>query len=81
MHNALKNQKSKIYYSVHPNRVNCTTVQNYQLFFIAALKKEFFLGSLLAKISRLIIFFGGLKASPRFEWHKVLHIILVIMNF
>ena len=50
-------------------------------FFIAALKKEFFFGGLLAKISRLIIFFGGLKASPRFEWHKVLHIILVIMNF
>ena len=37
-----KSKKSEIYYSVQPNRVNCTTVQNYQLFFIAALKKEFF---------------------------------------
>ena len=75
-----KSKKVKFITVLQPNRVNCTTVQNYQLFFIAALKKEFFLGGLLAKISRLIIFFGGLEASPRFEWHKVLCIILVI-NF
>ena len=50
-------------------------------FYRCSEKRIFFLGGLLAKISRLIIFFGGLEASPRFEWHKVLHIILVIMNF
>jgi len=50
-------------------------------FFYRCSEKRIFFGGLLAKISRLIIFFGGLKASPRFEWHKVLHIILVIMNF
>ena len=44
-----KSKKVKFITVLQPNRVNCTTVQNYQLFFIAALKKEFFFGGSFGK--------------------------------